>query len=64
MQPTPPNSLSSSDSSPAGSPVTPAVSAPGEFTGHPAYDTTRLRGDLERFIFLLGARGGEPLFGS
>jgi hypothetical protein len=34
-----------------------------DFVGHPAYGTTELRGDLERFIFLLGGSDGEPLFG-
>jgi hypothetical protein len=34
-----------------------------EFTGHPAYGLDQLRGDLERFVFLLGGSDGEPLFG-
>lgn len=34
-----------------------------ESTGHPAYDITPLRGDLERFIFLPGGSDGEQLFG-
>ena len=34
-----------------------------EFTGHPAYGLSELRGDLERFVFLLGGGDGEPLFG-
>jgi hypothetical protein len=34
-----------------------------EFAGNPAYDISQLRGDLERFIFLLGGSDGEPLFG-
>ena len=33
------------------------------FVGHPAYDLRQLRSDLDRFIFLLGANDGEPLFG-
>jgi hypothetical protein len=32
------------------------------FTGHPAYDLDQLRGDLARFVFLLGG-DEEPLFG-
>ena len=35
----------------------------GEFAGHPAYGTSQLRQDLDRFVFLLGGRDGEPLFG-
>jgi hypothetical protein len=34
-----------------------------EFVGHPAYGIAQLRGDLERFVFLLGGSDGEPLFG-
>jgi hypothetical protein len=34
-----------------------------EFAGHPACTTTHLRGDLDRFIFLLGQSDGEDLFG-
>jgi hypothetical protein len=34
-----------------------------DFVGHPAYGITQLRGDLERFVFLLGGSDGEPLFG-
>jgi hypothetical protein len=34
-----------------------------EFVGHPAYNITQLRQDLDRFIFLLGADDGESLFG-
>jgi hypothetical protein len=34
-----------------------------EFVGHPGYGIQELRGDLERFIFLLGGSDGEPLFG-
>jgi hypothetical protein len=34
-----------------------------EFTSHPAYGITQLRGDLERFVFLLGGSDGEQLFG-
>ena len=33
-----------------------------QFVGHPAYGLTQLRGDLERFVFLLGGSDGEPLF--
>jgi hypothetical protein len=35
----------------------------GQFVGHPAYGLDQLRGDLERFVFLLGGSDGEPLFG-
>jgi hypothetical protein len=34
-----------------------------EFAGHPAYGLDELRGDLERFVFLLGGSDGETLFG-
>jgi hypothetical protein len=34
-----------------------------QFVGHPAYDLDQLRGDLERFVLLLGGSDGEPLFG-
>jgi hypothetical protein len=34
-----------------------------EFVGHPAYGLDELRGDLERFVFLLGGSEGEQLFG-
>jgi hypothetical protein len=34
-----------------------------EFIGHPAYNTSTLRADLHRFVFLLGASDGEELFG-
>ena len=34
-----------------------------QFVGHPAYGLGELRGDLERFIFLLGGSDGEDLFG-
>ena len=33
------------------------------FVGHPAYGLAQLRGDLERFVFLLGGCGGGSLFG-
>ncbi|HET9082147.1 MAG TPA: hypothetical protein VFO01_16745 [Trebonia sp.] len=33
-----------------------------QFAGHPAYGLAQLRGDLERFVFLLGGSDGEPLF--
>ena len=35
-----------------------------QFVGHPAYGLGELRGDLERFVFLLGGSDGEDLFGS
>ena len=34
-----------------------------QFVGHPAYGLPQLRGDLERFVFLLGGSDGEQLFG-
>jgi hypothetical protein len=34
-----------------------------QFAGHPAYGLTQLRGDLERFVFLLGGSDGEQLPG-
>jgi hypothetical protein len=34
-----------------------------EFAGHPAYDITQLRDDLERFVFLLGGSDSEPFVG-
>jgi len=34
-----------------------------DFVGHPAYGITQLRGDLERFVFLLEGSDGESLFG-
>ena len=34
-----------------------------QFVGHPAYGLAQLRGDLERFVFLLGGCGGGSLFG-
>lgn len=34
-----------------------------QFAGHPACTTMQLRGDLDRFIFLLGHSDGEDLFG-
>ena len=33
------------------------------FVGHRAYGLDELRGDLERFVFLLGGSDGEQLFG-
>ena len=33
-----------------------------QFVGHPAYGLDQLRGDLERFVFLLGGSDGERLF--
>ena len=33
-----------------------------QFVGHPAYGLAQLRGDLERFVFLLGGSDGEQLF--
>jgi hypothetical protein len=43
----------------------PARLAPSleQFVGHPAYRTAQLRGDLARFVFLLGGDDGESLFG-
>lgn len=35
----------------------------GEFVGHPAYNVSQLRRDLDRFTFLLGGDDGEALFG-
>ena len=35
-----------------------------EFVGHPAYGLAQLRGDLDRFVFLLGGSDGEALFDS
>ena len=34
-----------------------------DFVGHPAYGITQLRGDLERFVFLLSGSDGQSLFG-
>jgi hypothetical protein len=34
-----------------------------QFTGNPAYGLPQLRGDLERFVFLLGGSDGQQLFG-
>ena len=34
-----------------------------DFVGHPAYGLAQLRGDLERFVFLLGGSDGQSLFG-
>jgi hypothetical protein len=31
--------------------------------GSPGYDLATLRGDLDRFTFLLGGDDGQPLFG-
>jgi hypothetical protein len=33
-----------------------------DFVGHPAYNTSQLRADLDRFVFLLGGSDGEPIF--
>jgi hypothetical protein len=33
------------------------------FVGSGGYDVGQLRGDLDRFTFLLGGNDGEPLFG-
>ena len=33
-----------------------------DFVGHPAYNTSQLREDLDRFTFLLGGSDGESLF--
>ena len=35
----------------------------GDFVGGRAYDIDQLRGDLNRFAFLLGGSDGEVLFG-
>ncbi len=34
-----------------------------DYVGHPAYGIRQLRGDLDRFVFLLGGDDGEALFG-
>ena len=34
-----------------------------DFVGHPAYGLDQLRGDLQRFVFLLGGSDGQALFG-
>ncbi len=34
-----------------------------QFVGHPAYGLGELRGDLDRFVFLLGGSDSEHLFG-
>jgi hypothetical protein len=34
-----------------------------QFVGHPAYGLAQLRGDLQRFVFLLGGSDGQALFG-
>lgn len=34
------------------------------FVGTAGYDVAELRGDLDRFVFLLGGTDGEALFGS
>ena len=36
---------------------------PGTLHRPPAYGLAQLRGDLERFVFLLGGSGGEQVFG-
>jgi hypothetical protein len=33
-----------------------------QFVGHPAYGLNELRGDLQRFVFLLGGSDGQELF--
>ena len=35
-----------------------------QFIGHPAYGLDELRGDLQRFVFLLGGSDGEEVFGT
>jgi hypothetical protein len=35
-----------------------------QFVGHLAYGLNELRGDLQRFVFLLGGSDGEELFGT
>ncbi len=34
------------------------------FAGNPAYDGRQLRGDVDRFTFLLGGDDGQALFGA
>jgi hypothetical protein len=34
-----------------------------DFVVHPAYNTSQLQEDLDRFTFLLGGSDGESLFG-
>ena len=34
-----------------------------QFVGRPAYGLAELRGDLERFVFLLSGSDGQALFG-
>ena len=65
MSPTPLSSPRCCNSSANGWPKTPAAWPPGreQFVGHPAYGLAQLRGDLERFAFLLGGSDGEQLFG-
>jgi hypothetical protein len=41
----------------------PLAASPAQFVGHPAYSPSQLRGDLERFVFLLGGSDGEQLLG-
>jgi hypothetical protein len=40
------------------------TSVVGSHPAHPAYGLAQLRGDLERFVFLLGGSGGQTLFGA
>ena len=62
MPPTPLSSPRCCNSSASGWPKTPAASL-AQFVGHPAYGLGELRGDLERFVFLLGGTDGKQLFG-
>lgn len=41
----------------------PLAASLADFIGHPAYGPAELRGDLERFVFLLGGSDGQALFG-
>jgi hypothetical protein len=40
-----------------------ATTSSPKFVGHPAYGLNELRGDLQRFVVLLGGSDGEALFG-
>jgi hypothetical protein len=45
-------------------PATTSCASPlARFVGHPAYDISQLRGDLQRLAFLLGADNEDQLFG-
>ncbi|MGI9004651.1 MAG: hypothetical protein ACR2FU_00350 [Streptosporangiaceae bacterium] len=59
-----PSSPKCCNSSATGSAATrPARRFLEEFIGNPAYGTTQLREDLDRFTFLPGGDDGESLFG-